>query len=141
TGRTRSYWNTGARSKNSRLGLRELRLRACNRDLVVTRIDLSEYRSGIHVLVLCDTYQNNGTANPRIDGMNVAIYLAVISRLPSGEVMPGSVSANNQNERDRNQQPFGSEHLRHYFPPRNALMVFSAVPMARARDASATFSP
>ena len=70
----------------------------------------------------------------------MAVNLSVVGGLPLGKIVPGGVRANDENECDWNEKPFGAEERRHYRPPKNDLIVFSAVPIARASAASARFN-
>ena len=71
----------------------------------------------------------------------MAVDLRVVSGFPPGQVFPTGVCGGDQDEADRYQEPLGAEKLRHHFPPKMDLIVFSALPVARASAASATFKP
>src|SRR6185369_17235251 len=88
--------------------LRQIRLRSSNRDFIVTRIELSENSTLLHVLVLFHGNGNHCAADSRIHGMDMAIDLSVVSGLPFREVVPRRVAADEQNKDDGNDKPFGA---------------------------------
>src|SRR5262245_47266043 len=121
------------------LSLRQFRLSTSRCDLVIPSVDLSEDGTCGHILIFFHVNGNDRSADSGIHRVNVTVHLCIVSRFPFGEILPGGITAANQDKNDRNEQPFGAENRRHYFPPKRNLIVFSAVPIPRASEASAMF--
>ncbi len=61
------YWNIDPRGGRLRLGVGIVGTRLLHRDLVISRVDLHQYSSFLHILIVFNVELNDVSADPRTD--------------------------------------------------------------------------
>jgi hypothetical protein len=106
--------------------LRQLRLGAVERHLVIARIDFDQHRAGTDGVVVVDQYLDNRARHPRGDLRDVPVDLRIVGRFVPPAVQPEGHHPDEDHDRGNRDQPQPAaagrgldSFLRHYCrPPR-----------------------